>query len=454
MEINPKKTKMSRTRDLISLAVSGFIIVAMLSCSNKDDLGDDAANSFIKYYGNTDPDEGFEVLQTPEGGYALFGTRTNAGSGSDLALIKTDEFGNLQWEKYYGGSLDDIGRGFDILPNGGYVMTGTYMNNPDVSDPLANSLDAYVVWVDEQGNSPIEIQIDFRGNNPGSVSTNDEGYAIVADKINNTDNVFMIGYCTARRENANTGSGAQSNVLGKKDVLLARLNPSGVIFQNAFGYEEDDQGFDAFQAPIGSSNEGDYLFTGYVEFQEPNSNQFTQQVLLGIYPSDGLDNLSTFGFRIKQGFTASLNQGTSLHMISDDELYITGWSGNTSSSDIFLLAGPLAGFLSDNIEVTPLTEGGLNKGYGMDYIGNGELVIAGNTSVASIVQGGSDHYLLKVNAQGEVDWAKTYGGTGDESANSVIVTGDRGYGIVGVSDFESNALVHFIKTDGQGVVGN
>lgn len=55
---------------------------------------------------------------------------------------------------------------------------------------------------------------------------------------------------------------------------------------------------------------------------------------------------------------------------------------------------------------------------------------------ASLNQGGYDFWIIKYNSRGSIVWQKTFGGTGDDTARSIIQTADGGYVIAG--DTNSN----------------
>ncbi len=420
------------------------------SCSNKDDLGDDAAEFFVKYYGNTEADGGFDIKHTSDGGFAIFGTRSYSGTGSDFVLIKTDEYGNLQWERNYGGPRDDIGRSFEILSDGSFVMVGTYRNGGDILDPVGNALDGYVVWASSDGTLTDTARIDFVGDNPPGDRTNDELFGVAADKVGGSGQILVIGYSTAQAQSAFGGLDSISNALGKANILFTRMDKNSIIQQYSMGFEEDDIGYDVIQIPQGNANAGNYIFTGTTEPDATNQTVFIAQ-----YAQYGTDEFSYLGTNINNTDLENLVcQARSIEFVDDQEMYISGHTGSSSSSQIFLITGSVSDFFSGSITVSLFGESGLNNGFGMDRTSDGSIVIAGNTSVASKVQGETDHYLLKINTQGSLDWDKTYGGTGAETSNAVIVTNDGGFAMIGVSDFESNALINLVKTDSKGQVGN
>ncbi len=70
-------------------------------------------------------DGGWSVNETDDGGYIVTGYTKSYGAGAkDLWLIKTDSAGNKQWDKTFGGSMDDVGMSVIQVADGGYVMAG------------------------------------------------------------------------------------------------------------------------------------------------------------------------------------------------------------------------------------------------------------------------------------------------------------------------------------------
>ncbi len=74
-------------------------------------------------FGGSDWDGGTSVQQTSDGGYILLGGSYGAGDG-DFWLIKTDAQGNKQWERTFGGSDIDWGWSVRQITDGGYILLG------------------------------------------------------------------------------------------------------------------------------------------------------------------------------------------------------------------------------------------------------------------------------------------------------------------------------------------
>ena len=78
-----------------------------------------------KTYGGTDVDSSESVIQTSDGGYIIAGSTYSYGAGSlDAYLIKTDSNGNMQWEKTFGGADIDVSRSILQINDGGYIIAG------------------------------------------------------------------------------------------------------------------------------------------------------------------------------------------------------------------------------------------------------------------------------------------------------------------------------------------
>jgi len=63
---------------------------------------------WTKTYGGTSSDSAQRVIQTLDGGYAVLGATQSFGAGGiDFWLVKTDRYGNMEWNQTYGGPNND-----------------------------------------------------------------------------------------------------------------------------------------------------------------------------------------------------------------------------------------------------------------------------------------------------------------------------------------------------------
>jgi len=164
-----------------------------------------------KTYGGTDGDSGRSLLVTSDGGYAIAGHTVSFGAGnSDFWLIKTDEFGNMEWNRTYGGTENDIALSLVETSDGGYIIAGrtllvktdavgnmkwnqTYdgsirylVATSDGGYAIAGTKndDFWLVKTDEYGNMEWSQTYEGEGDDYANslVATSDGGYAIAGEK--------------------------------------------------------------------------------------------------------------------------------------------------------------------------------------------------------------------------------------------------------------------------------
>jgi hypothetical protein len=115
---------------ILQSADSGYIVCGSISLAGPGNnvllakLDKKGNMSWIKSYGNTGDDQGYSVIPTLDGGYALAGYTTNGSGDWDALLAKTDSAGSLKWNISFGGTGSDIGRSIKQLSSGDYIIAG------------------------------------------------------------------------------------------------------------------------------------------------------------------------------------------------------------------------------------------------------------------------------------------------------------------------------------------
>jgi hypothetical protein len=133
---------------------------------------------------------------------------------------------------------------------------------------------------------------------------------------------------------------------------------------------------------------------------------------------------------------------------SDGGYALAGWtySFGAGVADVYLVKANAAGNMQWN-----QTYGGIayDAGSSMVQTSDGGYAIVGFTY--SFGAGGRDAYLVKTDATGNVQWSQTYGGTGYDQGYSLALTSDGGYVIVGFTEsFGVVGDVYLVKTDAAG----
>jgi len=126
-------------------------------------------------YGGTSDECAYALMQTSDGGYALAGVTTSFGAGNwDFWLVKTDADGNQIWNRTFGGIDRDVARALMQTEDNGYIIAG-YTSSFTVGDE-----DFWLVKTDSFGNVQWNKTYGEFGNERACdlVRVNEEGYAI------------------------------------------------------------------------------------------------------------------------------------------------------------------------------------------------------------------------------------------------------------------------------------
>ena len=106
----------------------------------------------------------YDVAENMQGNYVLVGGTNKGGGGInvDCWLLELDKQGEIILNKTYGGSKYDAWKTITILSDGGYLLGGDVQSRDGQAVGLVGRQDCWLVRTDDQGN--IEWQKTFGGN--------------------------------------------------------------------------------------------------------------------------------------------------------------------------------------------------------------------------------------------------------------------------------------------------
>ena len=249
-----------------------------------------------KTFGGAGSEEGYSVQQTTDEGYIIVGWTTSYGAGSyDLWLIKTDDNGDEQWNKTFGGTDWDEGYSVDQITTGGYIITGGTRSFG--TDPTC----VWLIKTDDNGDEQWNKTFEW-GDGGWGVSvqqTKDKGYIIA-------------------------GCGSFYGLT--KQFWLIKTDENGdEEWNKTFGGNENEQAFSVNQ----TTDEG-YIMTGYTESYATNWNEDVWVVKTDKYGNEEWNK--TFG-------GTDTDFGHSVRQTKDGGYIITGFTRSigAGSSDVWLI---------------------------------------------------------------------------------------------------------------------
>jgi parallel beta-helix repeat protein len=382
----------------VLLLVSGnTVLVAERSCQSIEaasfthvagfdvEFSASSALELNKTYGGTGSDFALALVETVDGGYALAGNTASFGVGGiDFWLVRTDVFGNMLWNRTYGGAGEDRPLALVETIDGGYALTGiTYSYG-------AGSGDFWLVKTDANGG--------HLWNRTYGGAGEDRAYALVE--------TIDGGYALA-------GSTASFGA-GTYDFWLVRTDASGNHLWNRTygGGSYDDplafvQTVDGGYALVGRT----YSFgAGNFDFWLVKTDSSGNMLWNRTYGGAGEDRAYALVETIDGGYA------------------LTGitYSYGAGSGDAWLIRTDAFGNHLWN-----KTYGGAGEDwfYTLIQTADGGYALVGPTY--SFGAGSSDIWLVKTDASGNHLWNRTYGGTREDYGSSIIQTSDEDYTLAG-----------------------
>lgn len=241
--------------DVVETSDGGFFFAGFLDVTSSGGAGNEGKGSYLtrhgvgefwgtrldadgnlewrRYFGGTNNDRSYGVVQADDGGFVMAGSSesndfdiTDPKGSYDYWVVKVSSTGDLVWQKSFGGT--GIDKAYDIAKtaDGGYVVTGnTFSSDSDVQQNNGES-DLWLIKLSDDGN--LQWQKNFGG------TAFDSGHSLKTT----LDNGFVIA------GNSKSGDGDLVENFGENDLWILKTNGEGTIeYQQVFGGAGIDFGF-------------------------------------------------------------------------------------------------------------------------------------------------------------------------------------------------------------------
>lgn len=219
-------TNNDRSYDVVEANDGGFVVVGTTESTDVDvsenqgeydvwviKLNKDGALQWAKTYGGSGIDGSNGVMKTQNGNYLVVGNTfskngdisVNYGA-SDVWAISINDQGDLLWEKTYGGSEFDLGRGITEGPDGSAFVIGNSKSSDNYVQQNQGENDAWVFQIDTN-NGKLLWEHSFGGTGI------DFGHNAV---YTSSRSLFVVGETTS-------SDGDLTMNRGDKDLLIAHF---------------------------------------------------------------------------------------------------------------------------------------------------------------------------------------------------------------------------------------
>ena len=361
-------------------------------------------------YGGAGNDSAYAVQQTSDGGYVVAGATYSFGAGNnDFWIMKIDENGIPVWQKAYGGINNEYPLYVMQTQDGGYIISGHTGSFGTVGN------DAWIMKLDANG--VVAWQKAYGGTGRDFTSpvqqTLDGGYIVVGW-------TYSFGN-------------------GGVDLWLFKLDENGnIVWQKTYGGTGNEYGWFVQQ-----TSDGGYIVAGETSSSGAGNSD------AWVIKLDANGNITwqkTYG-GTGDDYAYAIQQTQDLGYIVAAETNSFG----AGSSDVWIFKLDANGTV-----IWQKTYGGTGSEYPWSVQQTSDLgyIVAAETN--SFGAGQYDAWLLKLDANGNVTWQNTYGGTGNDYAWFAQQANDGGYIVAG--DSESFGLggrdAWILKLDSSGSIGS
>ena len=375
-----------------------FVATSIISCASAIDI------TWEKTIGGPEYELTPSGQTTTDGGFVITGATYSYGNGlDDVFLVKTDNNGNVLWQKTFGTASYDYGRSVQQTSDGGFIIAGTATNYYGV-----NVSDLFLIKTDSSGNEIWRTVYGSINNDYAKYvrQTQDGGYIIVGE----------------------TWASVWS--AGMSDVWMVKTDSAGkVLWSRTYGGTQIDEG-----ASVVQTADGGFIITGG-----------TYSFGIGGLPDPWIIRTDGSGNKIwdKTIGTATSDFAHSIQKTSDGNYILTGsFSPSSSKSEVFAMKITDSGdqLFFKNFSIADKQT---SIAYYIKETTDYNFIITGLVSYP--FPESNNVFLAKIDGNGNKLWENVVNSNTDEIGYTVDQTSDAGYIIFGSTQKNGNYDFYLVK---------
>ncbi|MEM7367455.1 MAG: hypothetical protein AAF587_02570 [Bacteroidota bacterium] len=395
------------------------LILGMSSMACESDILRPKINhsTFLKLYGGANDQTGIDLVQQTDGGFTLLGSTTSTdnpitgGMDRNLYWVQTDSLGDVLKSQIYHRSPEDHGKAMLKLPDG-FLLLGEMISQNGLKNIwlIRSDLNGIPIWQKELGKEAFDD--------------------VPEDMILDADNhIWIVG--TTTDINIHKQEGFTSDV-DVSDIYLTRLDPQGnVLWERRFGFEGLDEG-----KSLVALSDGRVAVLGHTDFPDPDPQEL--DLLFFLVDNSGIPVLS-------QRFGEEDQEERAVDLLAQEEggliLVANARRDSIRKPYVITLSDPNQQGVGQAhlLEVSGMVSG-------IAELPSGGFVMSGSTAANA----DKDFLLLRVGADMQLQWTRTFGSAGNSFGGAILAPSDSAFVFVGTHAFGSNRMMSLIKTNQEG----
>ncbi|HLP93896.1 MAG TPA: T9SS type A sorting domain-containing protein [Saprospiraceae bacterium] len=335
---------------------------------------------------------------------------------------------SIQWQRTYGGTLSDGARSLQQTTDSGFIVVGTSVSDDgDVADPMGFN-DCWLLKLNSMGN--LQWQRSLGGTN------HDNAYSV---KETSEGGFVVAGFSFSN-------DGDVSGNHGGADAWVVKLDSGGaILWQRCYGGSGTEEAWD-----IEETSDGGFVFVGRSSSSDGdlsvNNGSFDFWVVRLNQQGDLIWQKSLGGSNLDIGYSLTQTKDGGYIVAGESQSDDGDVTQNQGNSDFWVIK-----LAADGKIVWEYSFGGsaLDRANDIQPARDSGYVVFGqsasNDGDVQNARGNYDQWLIKISEQGLLEWEKSFGGTSDDFGQSVCVTQDVGYALLG---FTSSTDWDVINNDG------